>query len=592
MSSAATFKDDLKQQADIVRIIGDYVQLKKAGGQNFVGLCPFHKEKSPSFSVHAVRQFYHCFGCGESGDVFKFVEKIENITFPEAVRRVAEKMGVPVPRQNYSGPGEAVESKQRAILHDLHEKACAFFEEQLRRPEGARSREYLAGRGLSEETVREFRIGYAPDSGFLLRDRLRGTADDELLKLSGLLRVPENDTRADAPNQSNLYSRFRNRVMFPICNEQGKVIAFTGRTLATDEKSGPKYLNSPETPIYFKGRVLFNLHKAKEAVRHLGYAILVEGNVDSVTVYEAGFKNVIATSGTAFSEAQVRLLARFTKQVVVNFDPDTAGANATEKSITMLLEEGFNIKVLSLQSGFDPDLFIRRKGVAAYREALIEAPDYFPYLISRASSMFPVKTAEGKAKAVSYLLPYIKRVPQVIVRDELANNVAQRLGIDSAILRRDLRHAATNRAAEFKTPAEPQVSEAEKILIRLLAPGVVELDVQLDELRAKASEALVGEALIQGLPTESLLESLLSPMEGTVASETDQRLLASVLLQETEDLTQEVVESAIEALQRRKMERSRRELSSRIAEAERKNDTATLAALLQEKVAIERALRE
>lgn len=586
MSSAATFKDDLKQQADIIRVIGDYVQLKKAGGQNFVGLCPFHKEKSPSFSVHAVRQFYHCFGCGESGDVFKFVEKIENITFPEAVRRVAEKMGVPVPRQNYSGPGEALESKQRAILHDLHEKACAFFEEQLRRPEGARAREYLAGRGLSEETVREFRIGYAPDSGFLLRDRLRGTPDDELLKLSGLLRVPENDTRADAPNQSNLYSRFRNRVMFPICNEQGKVIAFTGRTLATDEKSGPKYLNSPETPIYFKGRVLFNLHKAKEAVRHLGYAILVEGNVDSITVYEAGFKNVIATSGTAFSEAQVRLLARFTKQVVVNFDPDTAGANATEKSITMLLEEGFNIKVLSLQSGFDPDLFIRRKGAAAYREALIEAPDYFPYLISRASSMFPVKTAEGKAKAVSYLLPYIKRVPQVIVRDELANNVAQRLGIDSAILRRDLRHAATNRAAEFKAPAEPQVSEAEKILIRLLAPGVGELD----EVRAAAGDVLLGESLVEGLPTESLLASLLSPMEGSVASESDQRLLASVLLQESGELTKCLVESAIEALRRGKMERRLREMNSSIAEAEKQNHDAVR--LAQEKLAMQRALRE
>ena len=585
MSTAATFKEDLKQQADIVRVIGDYVQLKKAGAQNFVGLCPFHKEKSPSFSVHAVRQFYHCFGCGESGDVFKFIEKIENITFPEAVRRVAEKMGVPVPRQNHSSPGEAVESKQRAVLHDLHEKACAFFEEQLRKPEGARAREYLAGRGLPEETIREFRIGYAPDSGFLLRDRLRGMADEELLKLSGLLRAPEGDTRSG--EGSALYSRFRNRVMFPICNEQGKVIAFTGRTLATDEKSGPKYLNSPETPIYFKGRVLFNLHKAKEAVRRLGYAILVEGNVDSITVFEAGFKNVIATSGTAFTEAQVRLLGRFTKQVVVNFDPDTAGANATEKSLAMLVEEGFAIKVLTLQSGFDPDLFIRRKGVPAYREALIQAPDYFPYLISRASAMFPVKTPEGKANAVNYLLPHIKRVPQAIVRDELANNVAQRLGIDSAILRQQLRHAATNRSAEFKAPAEPQVSEAEKILIRLLAPGIGDLD----ELRAAASDVLLSEGLIQGLATEGLLESLLSPTEGSV-SESDQRLRAAVLLQESDELTQELIESAIEALRRSKMERRNRELSANIAEAEKKNDAGVLAALLQEKIAIERALRE
>lgn len=588
MSTAATFKEDLKQQADIVRVIGDYVQLKKAGAQNFVGLCPFHKEKSPSFSVHAVRQFYHCFGCGESGDVFKFIEKIENITFPEAVRRVAEKIGVPVPRQDYSGPGEAVESKQRAILHDLHEKACTFFEEQLRRPEGARAREYLTGRGLSEETIREFRIGYAPDSGFLLRDRLRGMADEETLKLSGLLRVPENDARSDATNHSNLYSRFRNRVMFPICNEQGKAIAFTGRTLAIDEKFGPKYLNSPETPIYFKGRVLFNLHKAKEAVRRLGYAILVEGNVDTITVFEAGFKNVIATSGTAFTEAQVRLLGRFTKQVVVNFDPDTAGANATEKSLAMLLEEGFNIKVLTLQAGFDPDLFIRRKGVAAYREALMGAPDYFPYLISRTSSMFPVKTPEGKANAVNYLLPYIKRVPQAIVRDELANNVAQRLGIDSAILRQQLRHAATNRSVEFKAPAEPQVSEAEKILIRLLAPGGSELE----NLRSVTGDVVLGEALIEGLQTESLLESLLSPMEGSALSESDQRLLAAVLLQESDELSQELIESAIEALRRRKMERRKRELSANIAEAEKKNDASVLAALLQEKLALERALRE
>src|SRR5690348_16250864 len=187
MSGAASFAQDLKQQADIVRIIADYVQLKKAGAQNFIGLCPFHKEKSPSFSVHATRQFFHCFGCSASGDVFAFVQKIENITFPEAVRRVAEKMDIPVPRQSYSGPGEALEAKQRGVLLDMHEKACAFFEEQLRRSEGARAREYLTGRGLSEETLRRFRIGYAPDSGFLLRDRLRGMADEELLTLSGLM---------------------------------------------------------------------------------------------------------------------------------------------------------------------------------------------------------------------------------------------------------------------------------------------------------------------------------------------------------------------------------------------------------------------
>jgi DNA primase len=601
--SSENFAQQLKQQADIVRVIADYVQLKKTGGQNFVGLCPFHKEKSPSLSVHAVRQFFHCFGCSASGDVFNFVQKIENLTFPEAVRRVAEKVGIPVPRQGYSSASDAQDAKQRAILLDLHEKACLFFEEQLRRPEGARAREYLAGRGLSDEILRRFRIGFAPDSGFALKDRLKGMADEEMLKLSGLIKesgdreigssgegkVKPVDSEKTLPRVSASYSRFRNRVMFPICNEQGKVIAFTGRALDSTEKAGPKYLNSPETPIYSKGRVLFNLDKAKEAIRQLGYAILVEGNVDSISVFEAGFKNVIATSGTAFSEAQVRLLGRFTRQVVVNFDPDTAGAAATERSLAMLVEEDFRIKVLTLEAGFDPDLFVRRKGVAAYRQALIDAPEYFPYLISRAAGMFPIKTPDGKAKAVEYLLPHIRRVPQAIVRDELANNVAQRLGIDSALLRQELRHAATNRGAEFKVQPERQISEAERVIVRLLAPGSPE---HLDSMRAHICDLLLEQSLTEGLATGTLIEWLVSPLEGGASSEADQQLLASILMQETDDLTPELVESAIEALRRRRMESRKRTLNADIAEAERKNDFGSVAALLQEKLAIERALRE
>ncbi|HEU5232565.1 MAG TPA: DNA primase [Terriglobales bacterium] len=601
MSTPLNFAQDLKQQTDIVRIIGDYVQLKKAGAQNFTGLCPFHKEKSPSFSVHATRQFYHCFGCSASGDVFSFIQQIENISFPEAIRRVAEKMGVAVPRQAYSGPGEAADAKQRGILLDLHEKACAFFEEYLRRPEGARAREYLAGRGLSEDTIRRFRIGFAPDSGFLLRDRLRGSADEEMLRLSGLMSWKQEDTasgdraigssgevRSDI-SPSALYSKFRNRVMFPICNEQGKIIAFTGRILEATEKSGPKYLNSPETPIYSKGRVLFNLDKAKEAIRHLGYAILVEGNVDCISVFMAGFQNVIATSGTAFTEAQVRLLGRFAKQVVVNFDPDTAGAAATERSLAMLIEEDFAVKVMTLDAGFDPDLFIRRKGAKAYGEALMQAPKYFPYLITRAAATFPVKTPEGKAKAVNYLLPYIRRVPQAIIRDELANDVAQKLGIDSALVRQELRHAATNRGVQFKPAPEPQVSEAEKIVVRLLAPGA---PAELGDLQSAVADILMSENLTDNLTTESLLQLLLSPSPDSPIPESEQRLLASILMHETDELTQELIESAIEALRRRRMERRKRELNTSIADAERKNDVTALAALLQEKLVIEKTLRE
>jgi DNA primase len=313
----------------------------------------------------------------------------------------------------------------------------------------------------------------------------------------------------------------------------------------------------------------------------------VEGNVDCISVFTAGFNNVIATSGTAFSEAQVRLLGRFTKNVVVSFDPDTAGAAATERSLGVLIEEEFQVKVVTLEAGFDPDLFIRRKGAKAYADALMHAPDYFSFLIARATNTFPVKTPEGKANAIKFLLPYIRRVPQAIIRDELANNVAQKLGIDSALLRQELRHAATTRSAEFKPPAEPQISEAEKILIRLLAPGA---SAEIEGLRAAAVEVLVSENLVQGLPSETLLQSLLSPMEAE-NSEWNNRQLALILLQETDELTQELIGSAINALRKRKLERRKRDLSASIADAERKNDAVQLSALVQEKIGIERALR-
>ena len=370
---------------------------------------------------------YHCFGCGESGDVFTFVQKVENITFPEAVRLIAQKLGVPMPKVTFSSPAEARDAQVRMALLDVHVRATAFFQECLRRPEGANAREYLKGRGLDAETIARFRIGYAPDSGFLLRDALRREFDEELLRESGLFSWKEEQSQLSAVSsqekqvlrsaqddngsvervgrerrtansgqrelrassqqpaaRQRIYSKFRNRVMFPICNEQGKVIAFTGRTLSTDEKAGPKYLNSPETPIYSKSRVLFNLDNAKEAIRKLEYSILVEGQMDCISVYAAGFHNVIASSGTAFTELQAKLLGRFSKNVVVNFDPDTAGARATERTLGLLVEEEFNIRVLTLETGFDPDLFIRRKGKDAYGAALKNSQKYFDYLIDRA----------------------------------------------------------------------------------------------------------------------------------------------------------------------------------------------------------------
>src|SRR5438132_1372611 len=556
MSMPGSFAETVKQQADIVRLIGDYVKLKKSGAQNFSGLCPFHQEKTPSFSVHATRQFFHCFGCGASGDVFSFVQKIDNLTFPEAVKVVAEKLGIAIPKQAPSSPAEAKEAQLRAKLLDLHERAAVFFEEHSRKPEGARAREYLAGRGLTDETIQRFRIGYAPESGFLLRDRLRSAADEESLKASGLLAWKQQEKGGGGNESSALYARFRNRIMFPITSEAGKVIAFTGRALATDDKAGPKYLNSPETAIYSKSRVLFNLDRAREAIRKLDYAILVEGQMDCISVDAAGFHNVIASSGTAFTEAQARLLGRYSKNVIVNFDPDAAGAAAAERSLALLVSEDFRIKVLTLESGFDPDLYIRRQGKPAYAAALKSAPDYFDYLIARAQAQFRVNTADGKVQAVNFLLPHLQRVNNNIKRDELSGEMAQKLGIDSALLRRELKHAVSTRAASMKPSATPVVSEAEKILLRALTSTDA-------ELRSRTRNSLLAESLHQGLETESILRALLDAQSQSAGEDLslhdisslpladgDRTLLARILMNETEHLTTALVEHTPNAVRR------------------------------------------
>jgi len=392
LPTVSDFAQSVKQQVDIVKIVEGYIRLRKAGATNYSGLCPFHKEKSPSFNVHAVRQFFHCFGCGVSGDVFTFVGRIENVSFPEAVRTVAQKAGIPLPKREFSSPEEAAEARMRGKLLDLHEAAASYFEEQLRGPEGALAREYLAGRGMTPDGIRTFRIGYGPDSFGALRDRLSGMADEATLRASGLFSSKEQGDGSQGP----IYDRFRKRVTFPICNESGRVIAFTARTLESGEKAGPKYVNSPETPLYHKGEVLFNLDKAKSAIRQAGYALLVEGQMDCISLFLRGIQHVIATSGTAFTEQQVAILKRHTQNVVVNFDPDAAGANAAEKSIALLTEEGFNLKLVTLDGGLDPDRFIRERGVEAYTQAVMGA--------RRQSEFDRVKQLVGERAATGSLL--------------------------------------------------------------------------------------------------------------------------------------------------------------------------------------------
>jgi DNA primase len=598
------FAQLVKQQADIVRIIGDYLKLRKSGAQNYTGLCPFHKEKTGSFSVNATHGYFYCFGCHEKGDVFTFVMKMENISFPEAVNAVATKCGIPLPKREFSSPQEAREAGLRRQLIDIHEAATQYFEAALKAPEAARAREYLTGRGVTPETIAKFRIGYAPDDFNHMREQLSKHFPEEVLRASGLFSSKE---QADG-GQGQLYARFRKRITFPIANEQGKTIAFTGRALDAQDEKGrdvAKYLNSPEGPLYSKGQILFNLDKAKADIRALGFALLVEGQMDCISVYMAGIKNVIATSGTAFTEMQIRLLSRFAKRVIVNFDPDTAGIAATEKSIALLTEEDFEVKIVTLEGGLDPDRFIREQGVQSYMAALRNAKRHSDYLIDHARDQFPGRTADAKVKALNFLLPHIRRMPNRIQRDEFAADAAQKLGIDSAILRHELKQAAAQRVESVRAHASDPASETERVLLRALVVPENALPEHVAARTLAADQLTNHPEWYDSLPSAALLEALshvpapANPLDA--APDQHSRVLLALALQHADDPiasssnTQsmtEQVENALHTLAHRHLERRQRELRTLIAEADRRGDQEMLKKLTTEKLQIDRKLRE
>src|ERR1700744_4047413 len=441
MAEAGSFADRVKQQADIVRVIGEYVQLKKAG-QNYRGLCPFHAEKSPSFAVHPTKQIYHCFGCQVGGDVFKFVMEMEKCPFPEAIRIVAEKCGIAVPAPRERSPEERRENQARTLLIEMHRVAQSFFAKNLENTsEGKVARAYLEDRGLTKEVIEQFGIGYAPSGGDILLRFLKTKYPDKLLVESGLISRDQNGGR--------LFDRFRRRITFPIANESGKIVAFGCRALGDDM---PKYLNSPETPIYSKSNVLYHLDRAKEALRRSDFAVLVEGYMDAIAVARAGIANVVASCGTSLAEPQIKLLGRFTRRVIVNYDPDTAGQAATERSIALLLESEFDVRVLALPGKADPDKFLKEQGVDAYRNLLAQSPPYLDYLIARARQMDRT-TAAGKVAALNFLMPYVQRLPNRLLRSEWATRIASELRVDEPVLREALRRAAAERRSEVKPNA-------------------------------------------------------------------------------------------------------------------------------------------
>lgn len=451
------FIDDLRLQASILQVIQEYVPLRRAG-RTYKGLCPFHSEKSPSFNVDPEKGFFHCFGCHAGGDVFKFLELHEKVGFQDAVRMLAQKFGVALPETTGSDAAR-MDSGLREALLKVHEVATTYFTEQLAGPAGGRARQQLKDRDVSPQTIGQLGIGFAPHTRDGLKDRLltRGFAQGLLLQ-SGLLVQREDGEVVD---------RFRNRLIVPICRDSGSVIAFGGRHMDADQ-GGPKYLNSPETPIYSKSRTLYGLNLSKADIRKLGYAVIVEGYFDFAQVFQAQAAPAVASCGTALTSQQAQLLRRFTAKVVLSFDPDAAGQGAAARSCELLVSEGFEVNVLVLDKGEDPDTFIRRRGGEQYRARLRNSRPYLEYLLDQAAAGLDFGQDESRRRFLGKMLAVAAKIPEAAARDQFADRIAHKARVTEDVVRAEIRKAAVHKRTEVtprELPAFGRLKDAEKGLI-------------------------------------------------------------------------------------------------------------------------------
>lgn len=565
------FAEQVKSSVDIVKVVEEYVRLKKAGGSaRYTGLCPFHNEKTPSFSVHATHQFYRCFGCGAKGDLFNFVMEIERISFFEALKLVAERNGIAMPKREYTDP----DAKLRGALMEMHEIAARVFQNNLNGPGGAKARQYLAGRGVTPDQAAEFGLGLSEGAGNQLVRQFESRYTPEQLEQSGLV--------AKRQEGSGFYDRFRGRLMFPIHNESGKVIGFGGRALGADDE--PKYLNSPETAVYRKSYVLYNLHRAKDAVRKHDVSILVEGYMDVIGVYSAGVHNVVASCGTSLTNTQVRALKRHSERIVVNFDPDAAGANAAERSIKMLLDEGLRVRVLELGGDLDPDEYVKASGAEAYRARLEKAPVYFHWLADRARQKFDMRTVEGRMDAFKFIAPAIQRIADRLERFAVANDVADYLGVDEKLVRDHFSKSSAERPA---VPRRAEMPATERLLLQSLLGS--------EEARVRAIPELSGLAAVDRFVAKNVFHALFAmhsdggtfrfgELEGRLG-EADRDLLSSAIFADESLEEEKAAEQAMACLRSLKSQDPRSEvaaLRARIKTAEREGNIEEAMRLAQE----------
>jgi DNA primase len=578
------FAEQVKGAVDIVSVVGEHVRLRKAGPNSYKGLCPFHNEKTPSFNVNQTHQRYKCFGCGAGGDVFNFVEQIEGLSFYEALKALAERNGIPMPKRSQYADED---SRLRGAIYQMHEIAQEHFRANLHSPSGEAARTYLAKRGLASDTIERFGLGHSAAGGrSLVRVLEQRSFPAALMAQSGLV-LKRDD--------GSMYDRFRNRLMFPIHDRSGKIIAYGGRALAAEDN--PKYLNSPETEIYKKSHVLYNLHRAKEAMRKEDRVILVEGYMDAIGVSSAGFAPVVASCGTALTIQQVQLIKQHTPRIVVNFDPDTAGANAAEKSINMLLESGMEVRILELDGDLDPDEYCKERGAAAYADRLERAQGYFHWLADRARTKYDIRTTEGQVSVLKFLMPAVQRISDRMERMVVAGELAGYIGVDRGIVLESFKRAVAERQeSKFERP-RVALRHDERMLLNAV------LRTAEDQ---EAAEALVGELkqmeTIAALPSRHIFQAIFALHEGGGKvgfdavhgrlEEADQELLAQAVLAEDSEFSQEEVAAALVSMRRSESERKRGDMKRRIKEFERAGNWQEAIRLAEELHRLERNARE
>jgi DNA primase len=582
MAFPDSFVEEVRRAADIVRVISEHVALKKMG-TSWKGLCPFHQEKTPSFNVRQEPAVFHCFGCGEGGDVFKFLMLRERVSFPEAVEMLARRFGVPVPEGRVE-PGP--DRREREEMLALMEAAAQHFTRTLWAAPGTLAREYLLGRGFQKETLERIRAGAARDAWDDLLGALRGKFSPALLLKAGLV--------LERQGREGHYDRFRNRAVFPIPNESGKVVAFGARAL---DGSEPKYLNSPETPVYSKSRVLYGLSWARDAIAREKRAVLMEGYLDVARAIEHGVGEAVATCGTALTASHARLLRRFAETVVLNFDQDEAGQKAARRSLEVLLEEALRVRIVELPEGHDPDTYLKAEGAEAYRKRLDEAPEAVEWLVRRAETTSDLSSPGGKAAFFAAVLPALVRTPNAVERQAWLARVVERGGLDAGGAREELRRALSGRTGPASAVAEAAARRpaaarpaaflpAERWLLALVAQGAAGVEIALDELQ---------DADLEGLRSAPLLRAAQA-----VARRDERVSLHAVLAELDEEARRVMSEIAVEGVPEEGLsaeecvrELRRQPLRTRMAEIQKRLAGASgdaLEALLAEKTRLVRQM--